>query len=367
MVIESKSNRHSKSKNINDQNREVIRVPKVYDWVTDSITVTKEVFFEESQREAIEIALADPRRRPIRLVARPIHDHNFFCEQLGDKRDVVVPIDGALAEIQQVVMMVNSDIEIQVLDRHGDIITDAFVEVAELESFVLIYPNGTELFGRLREVLAEITSGSVILNDVIPHSFDLKVTLTLDVQVEAEVNLEIPAQLASPRENIIDEVEGEEDRSAESQSPDQFPDIMPEEDECVYFVTGEASGLTDSEFEGTAKVVVNIDTFDSPEDSVFEFTFKPTSEEKTLIFIADSFEKESFHSKDDEDSVKLIVGGSGLLGNGHMLNFKAAFVDSEATDQYQVRLMDPENGNVLFDTGIVNVNDGELVIWNNQV
>jgi hypothetical protein len=364
MVIKSNSSRHSQFKNTNGLKNDVIRVPKLYDWVTDSITVTKEVFFEEEQLEAIEFALADPRRRPLRLVAKAIHDHHFFCEQIGDKRDVVVPVGGELVDAQQVEILVNSDIEIQVIDRHGDIVTDAFVDITTLESFVLCFPNGTELVCRLRDVLTEITSGTILLNGVTPHSFTLNVTFCLDIQVEAEVKLEIHTKIASPRENNLEAEESDETSSPEDQFPDQYPDAFSIDNVCESITRGEASGPTDSEFEGTAGVLVDINTSDNRDNSVFEFTFDPINGGTNLVFAAVSFDPDTFHSKHLDNGEKLIVGGTGFLESGHEFDFKVALVESETGDQFQVHLIDPQNGNVLFNTGVVDVNDGDLVITN---
>lgn len=341
---------------------EVIRVPKVYDWVNDSVTVTKEVFFGEEEREAIEIALADPSRRPLRLVARVVHGPNTFCEQFGETRNVVVPIGGEFVNAQQVDLLLNAEVEIEVIDRHGDFVTEASVDIASLDSIVLCHPHGTELMCRLREVLAEITSGTVLLNGETPCSFFLNVTFCVDVQVEAEVKLEILAKFASPRENNLEAVESASTKCPAVHFPEQCPDIFPVNTVCTCSATGEASGNTTTTPEGRAGVFVKICTSGRLENSTFDFTFDPNGGDTNLVFTADTFDPETFQCKHSDNGLKLLVSGTGHLDNGTVLDFKLALVDSHTGDQFQVQLENPQNGNVVFNTGVVDVDEGNIEI-----
>jgi len=278
----------------------------------------------------------------------------------------VVPIGGEFINAQQVDLLLNADIEIEVVDRHGDLVTEACVDVATLDSFVLCHPKGTELFCHLRAVLADITSGTILLNCVTPHSFFLDVTFCVDVQVEAEVKLEILAKFASPRENNLEAVESEKEECPPIHFPAQCPDIFPVNNVCTCSAKGEASGHTTTTPEGTAGVLVNICSEGSLENSVFDFTFDPNEGGTNLVFTADSFDSDSFQCKHADKGLKVLVSGTGHLDNGRVLDFRLALVDSHEGDQFQVQLNDPLTGNTVFNTGVVSVNEGNIDITKND-
>ena len=360
---------------------ECIRVPKVYDWVTDQLTVSKTVRFDRDELEAIEDAMEDPSRRPLRIVCktpttpplfplnqsdpRLIDERGFFCEQVGEKQNVTVPVGGEFVDAQLVDLLFNADVKILVLDRHGEVVAKRKVDVAAMESFVLCFPDGTDLLCRVSKIFCRISTGTLLLNKSCPESFKLEVTFCVDVQVEAEVKLEVLAKFCSPRENSIIAPESI-NQCPPVEFPAQCPAIFPQKNcECEAF--GEASGDTGSDAteQGEAGINLHICPNCSLTDSFFEFTFDDRDTDdglKNITFIATSFDPETLVCKECDDGLKLIVSGEGRTSDDRILDFNLAVLDSPEGDQFQVQLIKERKGKVIFDTGIVDVEEGELTV-----
>ncbi|QHA91603.1 hypothetical protein [Bacillus sp. N1-1] len=356
---------------------ECIRVQKVYDWVTDQLSVRKTIKFTDHQLKKIECAMEDPSRRPLRIVCKtpeapplfPLSgsehtEDDFFCEQVGEKRDVSVAIPGGgFADAQLVDLLFTTDVKVKVVDRHGKLVTDLDVNASVFESFVLCFPNGTDLFCRITKIVCRIPSGTVLLNSPAPDSFDLEVVFCVDIQVEAEVKLEVLAKFCSPRDNdllapdLIDECPPVE-------FPEQCPDIFPRPN-CDCSLTGEASGETDSEDdEGKATLLVNICDDCSLSGSSMKLNFHDTDSsdgKHSFTFTATSFDQDTLECKECGDGLKFIIEGSGETDRGRTLDFKLAVVDSDDDQWFEVHLLN-RRGKVVFNTGTVEVEEGELTI-----
>lgn len=370
-------NNHKAANSLQD---ECIRVPKVYDWVTDTLTVTKNLCFTDDQLEEIECAMEDPGRRPLRIICKtpkvpplfPLNqsdpklcdDNGFYCEQVGEKRNVTVPLSGEFVDAQLVDLLFAADTRLEVVDRHGKCVTKIKTDVCALESFVLCYPDGTDLLCRVSKILCRVSSGSLMLNCPAPSALKLEVTFCVDVQVEAEVKLEVLAKFCSPRNNDIEAPENDNNICPPIEFPQQCPDIFPRKD-CDCSASGEASGKTDDEATecGEVGILVDICPNCSITNSTFEFTFNDTDRSdglKDLEFYATSFDEDTLECKECDGGLKLIVSGEGRTDKGHRLDFNLAIVSSKHGDQFQVQLIKERNGHVVFDTEIVNVKEGTL-------
>lgn len=365
----------------NSLQEECIRVPKVYDWVTDQLTVSKTVRFDRHQLEAIEEAMSDPNRRPLRIICktpktpplfplnqsdpRLIEERGFFCEQVGEKQNVTVPVAGEFTEAQLVDLLFNAEVKIKVIDRHGDVVTETKVDVAAMESFVLCFPDGTDLLCRVSKIFCRISTGSLLLNNPCPESFKVEVTFCVDVQVEAEVKLEVLAKFCSPRENNIVAPEII-NQCPPIEFPAQCPSIFPQKN-CDCEAMGEASGPTAKHAteQGEAGINLHICPNCSLTDSEFEFTFddRETSDGlKNINFTATSFDPETLECQPCEDGLKLIISGEGVTSDGRQLDFNLAVLDSPNGDKFHVQLINERNGKIVFDTGVVDVMEGELTV-----
>jgi hypothetical protein len=377
----SKKSKHMIPKAANSLQDECIRVQKVYDWVTDALSVSKTVRFTQEEIKRIEKAMEDPSRRPLRIVCKtpktpplfPLnqdeegnkcHSESFICEQVGEKRDVTVSTNGGFADAQLVELLFSTDVKVQVVDRHGHVVTDIGVNASVFESFVLCYPDGTDLFCKVTKIFCRIPSGTVLLNSPAPESFTLDITFCIDIQVEAEVKLEVFAKFCSPRDNdlIAPDVA---DQCPPIQFPQQCPDIYPRPN-CDCAVEGEASGLTGSSAteQGRLAVLANICPNCSITNSELRFSFNDTDTtdgQTDFNFTAIDFDQDTLQCDDCKGGLKLMVSGTGRLSTGEVLDFNFAAVDSRYGDQFQVQLIGSD-GIPTFDSGIVNVDEGDLEV-----
>ena len=359
---------------------ECIRVQKVYDWVTDQLSVKKTINFTEHELKKIECAMEDPSRRPLRIVCKtpeapplfPLSDSehtedDFFCEQIGEKRDVSVAIPGGgFADAQLVDLLFTTDVKVKVVDRHGKLVTEVDCNASVLESFVLCFPNGTDLFCRITKIVCRIPSGTVLLNCPAPASFDLEVVFCVDIQVEAEVKLEVLAKFCSPRDNDLLAPDSDSiNECPPVEFPEQCPDIFPRPN-CDCSLSGEASGELDcDDDEGNITLLVNICDDCSLNGSSMKFNFHDTDSsdgKNDFTFTATSFDADTLECKEcGDDGLKFIIEGNGVTDRGRMFDFKLAAVVSEDDQWFEVHLLN-RRGKVVFNSGTVEVEEGELTI-----
>ncbi|MFA8439882.1 hypothetical protein [Pueribacillus sp. YX66] len=367
------------TKEVSGLQDECIRVQKVYDWVTDALTVEKHFHFSHEQLKMIENAMDDPSRRPLRIVCKTPRTGNLFglnkhdkhshldvyCEQVGERQDVRVPVNGSFADAQLVDLLFTADIKVAVIDRHGKEVTNLWCNASVFEPFVLCAPEGTELFCKITKVICRIPSGTVLLNSPCPKSFTLQVTFCVDIQVEAEVKLEVLAKFCSPRENDI-EVPEVGEQCPDITFPEQCPDIFPRQStECSG--KADASGFTKHEATEQGKVGIYADIAPNfnlaNSEFAMDFHDKDTSDGLDhLTFKAVQFDRQSLTCEPCyKDGLMLKVSGVGRTKSGRLLDFNLALVDSSSGDQFQVQLFD-QKGRKEFDTGIVDVKEGKVKI-----
>lgn len=367
------------TKDVSGLQDECIRVQKVYDWVTDALTVEKHFRFSSDQIKKIEQAMEDPSRRPLRIVCKTPrtgqlfglntqdnHSHSdVYCEQVGQRQDVTVSVNGSFTEAQLVDLLFTAGVKVSVVDRFGKEVTNLNCNVSVFEPFVLCAPEGTEIFCKVTKVFCRIPTGSVLLNSPCPPSFNLQVTFCVDIQVEAEVKLEVLAKFCSPRENDIEAPEMGE-QCPEITFPEQCPDIFPRQGtECS--AKADVSGFTTDEATEQGKIGIhaNIAPNFNLANSQFAMDFydKDTSDGLDhLTFQALEFDRQSLSCEPCYDEGKLLkVSGVGKTKSGRILDFNLALVDSSRGDQFQVQLFD-QKGKKEFDSGIVDVQEGKVHI-----
>lgn len=380
------------SKAANSLQEECVRVPKVYDWVTDTLSTSKTIYFTEEQRKKIEKTMEDPGCRPLRIVCEtpdvpPLfslsrsHEYDgwgkdFLCEQVGEKRDVTVPLNGEYVDAQVVDLLFTTDVTVKVVDRNGYEVATLKCNTSIFESFVLCYPDGTELMCDITKVLCRIPSGTVLLNGPCPSWFTLEVTFCVDIQVEAEVKLELLAKFCSPRETIeVPEMEMEQ-QCPTPEFPPQCPDIFPQSS-CDCTANGNASGNTgeDCSDNGETSILADICPNCSLTNSSLRFLFNDTEGDgwKDINFTATDFDPDTLECEKCRGGLKFMVSGTGEIDDGEEYTFHLAIVDSKFGDQYQIELHANDydhhhhhdrdhHYHRHFDSGIVNVTEGELTV-----
>jgi hypothetical protein len=357
---------------------ECIRVQKVYDWVTDTLNVRKTVSFTPEQIAAIEEALDDPSKRPLRIVTKvpktsQANDNaeacaeHFLCEQVGEKRECTVALNGGFTTAQLVELLFTTDIKVQVVDRSGECVTELMVNASVFESFVLCYPDGTDLYCRITKIYSRVPSGTVLLNSA-PTSFSIDITFCVDIQVEAEVKLEVLAKFCSPRENDLNCEESEGERCPEVSFPQQCPDIYPRRG-CMCRATGNASGLTGDDATETGRVAVLVDICpnDQLANSSFGLSFNDTDTsdgERAFNFTATEFTQETLCCDEYYDGMKLTISGRGSVdSSGEKFDFNLALVQTSDGNQFEAELINSK-GHKEFTTGVVTADTGEIAVDN---
>lgn len=366
--------------NQNHLQDECIRVQKVYDWVTARLDVRKTVSLTDEQLTAIEAALDDPSRRPLRFLAKvpkttPTNENAeactelYLCEQVGDKRDVTALLNGGQrTEAQLVELLFTTDIKVQVVDREGTVVTEIMANASVFEPFVLCYPDGTDLYAQISKIVARIPSGTVLLNSPAPASFPLDISFCVDIQVEAEVRLEVLAKFCAPRENDLVAAEGEGEICPVQSYPQRCPDIYPRPG-CMCRASGNASGLTVNGVKGAtesgrATVSVNICPNYQFSNSSLELNFTETGsteEPRVFNFKATEFTQDSLCCDEYNGGYRIIVSGRGTVDTtGEQLSFNLAIVQTPESNLFEVELINSET----FSTGTVSVDQGTLIVDN---
>ncbi|MFT8309855.1 MAG: hypothetical protein ABF629_01710 [Sporolactobacillus sp.] len=360
---------------------ECIRVPKVYDWVTDKIGTKLKLQFTEAQLEDIECALADPSRRPLRVVVKtpktpplfPLDNSevkkgehkDFFCEQVGGKQSVEGHLYGQEVSAQLVTILFTATITVLVVDREGEVVTKLKTDVSALEPFALCYPKGTDLLCRVSKISARILDNAVILNGPFPPFIRLKVFFCADIQVEAEVKLSVQAKFCKPRGNDIRVDDPDYDDPCPTPDfPEECDDIFPRKHHTVS-ARGEASGpVTDEcEYDGRAAIKVAIDSDDLDESSL-KFKYKDLDDDKhdkDFTFEADRFDPSSLDAFEKNGYSILKISGVGHADDKEV-GFELDLADGNGQDKFSLKLINKKSGKVTFATGLVEVDEGNIKI-----
>ncbi|MCO7174534.1 hypothetical protein ACFP7A_03500 [Sporolactobacillus kofuensis] len=360
---------------------ECIRVPKVYDWVTDRIPTKVRIRFTEAQLEDIDRALSDPYRRPLQVVvkapktpplfplgtseAKKGHHKDFFCEQVGEKRPVTGWLHGHEVSAELVDLLFTATITVLVVDRQGEEVAKVKTDVSALESFALCYPDGTDLFCRISKITSRLLGDSIILNGPFPQTLRIKVFFCADIQVEAEVKLEVKAKFCDPRGNDIHVHDPEwDDHCPEPDFPKQCEDIFPGKHYCAS-ARGKVSGsITEgSELKGVAGLKVNIAPNGQLEDSSVKFKFEDSnkgSDSKSLTFNATHVDPESLEAFEKNGYAILKLAGEGKADNDEKLDFTLDLASGTESSKFSLKLIDGKKDKVTFETGLVETNDESL-------
>ncbi|WLR42970.1 hypothetical protein LC087_01755 [Bacillus carboniphilus] len=234
-----------------DRHKVCIRVPKVYDWVNRqvdipliSINKLSELGFDcqgvtgsatgcpEDPCEIfhyidfeVKCFLTDSLGNPVDP-SKPGALTVVEIVQPEGRQEVSVTLpNGKTIILEKVKVLVKGFVVVEICDLFGNklCISDP-ISFATAQTFFLCAPNGTN-------VNAEITffecDASLICSDDTFQQVDISITLCLDVQMEANVKLEIEARFCKPRSEIdtvgLCPVEG---------FPPQCPELFPPNTHC---------------------------------------------------------------------------------------------------------------------------------------
>lgn len=150
---------------------------------------------------------------------------SFLCMEISpyDKRtDVTVNLpNGDEVTLQKVKVLVKGFVTVELLDANDDVICESkAIPFATAQTFILCAPEGTELECHVNYFECDAT---LVCTDVFSQ-LDVSITFCLDVQMEADVKLEVEAKICKPREELTEAINV---CDMKDKFPPQCPDIFP--------------------------------------------------------------------------------------------------------------------------------------------
>ncbi|CAG9620462.1 BMQ_0737 family morphogenetic spore coat protein [Sutcliffiella rhizosphaerae] len=230
--------------------RVCIKTRKVYDWVTRQVDVSLKPIckndlnglfacdLDHDEDDNIADILCDKKLGPLSVkcflsdehghkvdtLAHHHHRHHkgLVCkeiEQAGGRPDVEVEIEGNDVLLQRVKVLIKGFITVHIVDDRGHVVCcSAPIPFATVQTFLLCAPEGTELDCHI--TFFDCDANLIATPDL--SQLDINLILCLDIQMEADVKLEIEARICRPREEIIEGL-----LCPTKEFPPQCPEIFP--------------------------------------------------------------------------------------------------------------------------------------------
>jgi len=369
----------------NNLMEECIRVQKVYDWVVDSNRYTNKIPLPGGElgcaarvREALEagdnirietITPDLPGTFPLIPKPQPDQGPSVRC-------DVVEVINGEPGEAGLVRIIWTIIVTVQVFNETtGEQLCEFDVPVQFDEDYAVCIPaplDASNVLCRMTKVVARPTN-RVFLGNMI----ELSIFICTEMQIEAEVKLEVLAKFCQPRPNDIVIPTPPEEDCPTFDFPPQCPDIFPRkncdcqaaadslvENQTVTFSSGNEVG----DVSLTAQICNNC----TLSQSSWLFTFTDTN---GYLYADQSFTATpiSFANVECNDTtpgfIEMVLTGIASLAStatGTAINVTYSLRLREntllgGTDEYQLILTDPL-GNIIFNSNVVTVPNADLEV-----
>lgn len=228
-----------------DTERLCIRVPKVYDWVSRQIDLPLLSFRDLTSVGFDCEGVTGTAEDPCRLFDEgPINVSCYLADSLGNpvdpnspnsvsvteiiqpqgRQSVVVhlPRDGKIT-LQKVKVLIRGYIVVTVSDLQGNVtcVSDA-IPFATVQTFLLCAPEGTTLASHVSFFECE---ANLICENSTFSQLDISILLCLDIQMEAEVKLEVEGRFCKPRRELPSTF-----ACSAVQVPPQCPELFPSDD-----------------------------------------------------------------------------------------------------------------------------------------
>lgn len=203
-----------------------IKTRKVYDWVTRQIDLPLMSF----SNDALNALFTGSKKDPCNLspntdytVECNVDENSLVCREImqqGGRPDVTITLpNGEEVTLQRVKVLIKGTITVQVLNDADQVVcTSRPIPFAITQNFLLCAPEGTDLDC---EVFAECEATLITSNDL--TLLEISIMLCADIQMEADVKLEIEAKFCSPREEILEAIS----LCPTSEFPPQCPEVFP--------------------------------------------------------------------------------------------------------------------------------------------
>ncbi|WP_088103454.1 hypothetical protein [Halalkalibacter urbisdiaboli] len=211
-----------------------IKVPKVYDWVTRQIDLPLISFNGEALDDIFECVnngITPPEELCEFLAAHPgytVHcdllENSILCQEIAQHNgrqqvNVTLP-SGETVTLEKVKVLVKGLVQVTIRDNNGNVIcrTDD-IQFATAQTFFLCAPEGTEVDCHITYFQCDAD----VICDENFQQLDISILICLDVQMEANVKLEVEAAICRPRQ----ELPAEDVLCPVGVFPPQCPEIFP--------------------------------------------------------------------------------------------------------------------------------------------
>lgn len=217
-----------------------IKTRKIYDWVTRQVDVPIQVpnhtkfrcngtkednlaelcnFLADYDDVSVNCFLSDVNGA--RIEPSMQYDGLMF-QEISQRQPVTVTLpNGDEVTLQRVKALVRGLITVEILDNSGDRLckTKKPIPFSTVQTFLLCAPEGTDLDVHISYFDCDAT---LICEPVDLQQLDINLTICLEVQMEADVKLEIEARFCQAREEILEAV-----FCPTEKFPPQCPEVFP--------------------------------------------------------------------------------------------------------------------------------------------
>lgn len=199
----------------NNLQEECIRVPKVYDWVFDTIYTDTGIDLPPACEAAVAEAVAEGRT-PLNVTCElpelpgffpltpPDTDGNVMCTVSSRIERREIPINGVPTELAIVKVIFTVRPLITIVDNLGNIICQFRPTISESRRLVVCAPEpftADNVFCRIIDIYCDT---NFIETGVPDLGLQIMLDLCFEIQVEADVKLEVLAKFCFPRPNNIE-------------------------------------------------------------------------------------------------------------------------------------------------------------------
>jgi hypothetical protein len=192
---------------------ECIRVPKVYDWVFDAITTDTGIVLPADCAAAVADAVADGRT-PLDVTCEapdvggffpldPTPDPNATCTVSSRIERRQIPVNGVLTDLAIVKVIFTISPLVTITDSEGDVICSFRPTISESRRLVVCAPEPFTSANVFCRLIALSCDTNFIETGIPDLGLQLALDICFEIQVEADVKLEVLAKFCFPRPNDI--------------------------------------------------------------------------------------------------------------------------------------------------------------------
>ena len=206
-----------------------IRTNKVFDWVTRQADVPVMVFTTNPFTETTGHGVCSVPTPEVNCYLSDVHGNpvtlaDIDCREIpqpgGTRENVVVTVGGVAVTLQKVKVAKQGFVTVQVIDPRTRVILGQTIQPWHVaEKFFLCAPPGTTLNCHVTDFECDAL---LVCNGTEFSELKISISMCQDIQMEAEIKLEITATLCAPRAEIPFTCPP---RTFPTQCPDVFPGV----------------------------------------------------------------------------------------------------------------------------------------------